>query len=327
MIITEIKEVSLYRSGAYITRIGNVDLHAGKQTITIEGLTSTLEPSTLSVGLSDKVKGSNIRVEQLSAEDAKERKKELQSKLERIRKAIEVRNVQIDVLQGNTDFTSSDKLDLKDMADYIDALPERIEKIYRQIQDLKDEEAELAKQLKEKEKQLKAYLVKVDLETESDGSYPIQLRYYEYTASWNPFYEIHTAQDDQVSIRLKGKVRQNTIEDWKGVSLNWYLHYGSGDNIKDLRHVNELFDILQTVYPNVQVDSHDDRMEIIVDNFVDYIHMKELDPDAIQVSWSGAHNYLLSGLGFQEENKSHFRRAAQQCGYTIRGYVLQFDIK
>ena len=47
MIITEIKEVSLYRSGAYITRIGNVDLHAGKQTITIEGLTSTLEPSTL----------------------------------------------------------------------------------------------------------------------------------------------------------------------------------------------------------------------------------------------------------------------------------------
>ena len=222
MIITEIKEVSLYRSGAYITRIGNVDLHAGKQTITIEGLTSTLEPSTLSVGLSDKVKGSNIRVEQLSAEDAKERKKELQSKLERIRKAIEVRNVQIDVLQGNTDFTSSDKLDLKDMADYIDALPERIEKIYRQIQDLKDEEAELAKQLKEKEKQLNAYLVKVDLETESDGSYPIQLRYYEYAASWNPFYEIHTTQDDQVSIRLKGKVRQNSIEDWKGVSLKLF---------------------------------------------------------------------------------------------------------
>ena len=116
-------------------------------------------------------------------------------------------------------------------------------------------------------------------------------------------------------------------EDWRGVFLSWYLHYGLGDNIKDLRCVNELFNILQTIYPNVQVDSHDARMEIIVDNFVDYIHIRERDPDTITVGWSGAHDYLLSGLGFQEENKSHFRRAAQQCGYKIKGPVLQFNIK
>ena len=116
-------------------------------------------------------------------------------------------------------------------------------------------------------------------------------------------------------------------EDWRGVFLSWYLHFGSGDNIKDLRYINELFDILQTVYPTIQADSHDDRVEIIVDNFVDYIHIKERDPDAIKVSWSGAHDYLLSGLGFLEENKSHFIKAAEQCGYKIKGYVLQFDIK
>ena len=132
---------------------------------------------------------------------------------------------------------------------------------------------------------------------------------------------------DHVKRFIEDNIEFIEEEDWRGVFLSWYLHYGSGDNIKDLRYVNELFDILQTIYPNVQVDSHDDRMEIIVDNFVDYIHMKENDPDAIKVSWSGAHNYLLSGLGFQEENKSHFRRAAQQCGYRIKGYVLQFDIK
>ena len=116
-------------------------------------------------------------------------------------------------------------------------------------------------------------------------------------------------------------------QDWRGVFLSWYLHWGSGNNTQDLNYVNELFDILQIVYPNVQVDSHDDRMEIIVDQFVDYIHMKENDPDAMEVKWSRANDYLQSGLGFQEENKSHFRRAAQQCGYIIRGHILQFDIK
>lgn len=115
-------------------------------------------------------------------------------------------------------------------------------------------------------------------------------------------------------------------EDWRGVFLSWYLHFGLGDNIKDLKYINELFDILQTVYPNVQVDSYDDRMEIIVDNFVDYIHMKENDADAVKVTWTGAHDYLLSGLGFQEENKSHFRTAAKQCGYTVRELLI-FNIR
>ena len=110
--------------------------------------------------------------------------------------------------------------------------------------------------------------------------------------------------------------------DWRGVFLSWYLHFGSGDNIKDLRYIYELFDVLQTVYPNVQLDSHDARMEIIVDNFVDYIHIRERDPNATQIKWSGAHDYLLSGLGFHEENKSHFRTAAKQCGYILGALLI-----
>ena len=116
-------------------------------------------------------------------------------------------------------------------------------------------------------------------------------------------------------------------EDWRGVFLSWYLHYGSGNNVQDLKYVNELFNVLEQAFPNVKTDSHDDRMEIIVDNFVDYIHMKESDPNVTRIQWGGGSDYLLSGLGFQEENKSHFRTAAKQCGYIIKGPLLVFNIR
>ena len=54
---SSIREVSLYRNGAFITSIANCDLEAGKQTVEISGLTESLNPDTISVsvpaGLSD----------------------------------------------------------------------------------------------------------------------------------------------------------------------------------------------------------------------------------------------------------------------------------
>lgn len=132
---------------------------------------------------------------------------------------------------------------------------------------------------------------------------------------------------NHVKLFIEENIEAIEKEDWRGVFLSWYLHWGYGANMIDTGHVNELFTILEHIYPNIKIDSHDARMEIIVDNFIDYIHIKEIDPNVSSVSWGGAHDYLLSGLGFGEENKSHFRRAAQQCGYTIKGNLLYFEIR
>ena len=77
MNVTQIKEVSVYRSGAYITRFGLFGLKEGKQTILIEGLSESLDPSTLTVSLNKDVSGSNIHVERYTPEKQNEIRKEI----------------------------------------------------------------------------------------------------------------------------------------------------------------------------------------------------------------------------------------------------------
>ena len=225
MIITDIREVSLYRNGAYITRYGNIPLKKGKQCVAIEGLTPTLDPSTLTVALSGKVSGSNIRVNVPDLETRNELKKDLLRQIEETEQKIAVRNSQIEILNLNTDFTKKENISLSEMEHYIDALPEKIEKIRKEITGLNDQLTALRKQLKEKEKKDSSYIAMIDMECEEDGDYPIRLRYYERNASWDPFYEIHTKEDETLSLRLKAKIRQGTIEDWKGISFRLF----SGD--------------------------------------------------------------------------------------------------
>ncbi len=222
MVHTDIREAALYRNGAFITRTAMLDLKKGKQTITIDGLTSTLDPSTLSVSVSREVFGSNVQTRRLSADEQNELKKDILHKLERIHNRIAARNSQIEIYKLNTDFTQKENISLADMGDYIAALPDKIEKIQEEIQDLEDEEKQLEKELEERNREILAYRVDVDLECEKDGSYPISLRYFEQNASWYPLYEIHTKEDECLSICLKAKIAQHTIEDWNQIRLSLF---------------------------------------------------------------------------------------------------------
>ena len=222
MIHTDIREVALYRGGAYITRTASVDLHQGKQTITIEGLTPTLDPSTISVSVSERVKGSNVQTRRLSGDEQEELRKELRRSLEQIENRIAIRNSQIEIYNRNTDFTQKENISLSDMGDYIAALPEKIEKIQEEIQELEEEKKKLRKKLDDKNRELQAYRVDVDLECEEDGSYPVSLRYFDPNATGSPPSEIHTREDDSLTIRLKARIAQHTIEDWNQVALRLF---------------------------------------------------------------------------------------------------------
>ncbi len=219
---TDIKEVSVYRNGAYITRLGHFDLKEGKQTLTIEGLSQTLDPSTLTVSLNSQVSGSNIHVEHYTPEKQNEIKKQILDSLKKVQRQIQTRNDQIEILKKNTDFSSRENISLKDMSEYIDVLPERIEKIYDEISDLEEEEKRLQKKLEEKQKEARSYIVKIDLETKKEGNYPLQLRYFERNVFWNPSYEIRAQENEEVSILLKAQVCQNTNEEWKDVKVSLF---------------------------------------------------------------------------------------------------------
>ncbi len=220
--ITNIKEAAIYRSGCYVKRAGSVGLKKGRQTIRIEGLTPTLDPSTVAVSLPGQVSGSNVNVERLSQEQQKEALKDLQRQLDKVREKIQTRNEQIEMLKTNTDFSAKENISVKEMSEFIDALPEKLEVIRDEIAKLSDEEETLAKQLKEKQDAAKSYCVRVDVEAPEDGTYPIELRYFEKNASWHPLYEIHTEEEDRLTVKLKAMIRQKTIEDWNGVALKLF---------------------------------------------------------------------------------------------------------
>jgi uncharacterized protein (TIGR02231 family) len=306
MITTEIKEVSLYRNGAYITRQGSVDLRKGKETITVEGLSGSLDPSTLTVSLSTKVRGSNVRPYRRTVEEQNEIKKALLDELKRVQDKITVYSDQIEILKKNTDFTSKENISLKDMSEYIDALPGKISEVNETIHGLQEEEKRIRKALEDKNRECQAYLVDVDLECETDGTYPIALRYYENNASWTPFYEIRTGEEEKAAIYLKASLRQDTAADWKQIRLK--LFTGDPSISADIpvlspQHLSFYQPMLYGSAPAFRTMNASAKMSMAMEDTAE-MAMEEADEEMVEVRYDQAEaslndtmmEYDLNGL-------------------------------
>lgn len=220
MIKTDVKEVSLYRSGAFVKRYGTLDLKEGKQTAVIECNSDSIDPTTVRMSLPADVTGTNVQVELLNNDQKYELLHELQQQITDLTKKIETRTTQLELWTTNADFSNKESLSIADMSEYIEKLPERLEKIQKEITDLELQKTQLNKQLTQKKRDANCYVVTVDVEAAKSGKYPVEIRYFEHSANWNPVYEIHTEDDnDTLSIRLKGEISQGTNENWKQVKV------------------------------------------------------------------------------------------------------------
>jgi len=52
------------------------------------------------------------------------------------------------------------------------------------------------------------------------GLYDFELKFFESAAGWNPVYEVHSDGASDLEIRMRGKIYQNTLEDWKGTEIS-----------------------------------------------------------------------------------------------------------
>ena len=219
---SSVKEIAVYRNGCFISRTGTVKLQKGRHSVVFDTLPQTLDPSTLTLSLPENLSGSNVQVEFLDEEKRDEILADLNRQIKTVRNRIEAKNSQIEMWKSNADFSSRQSLDIEEMSSYIEKLPERLEKIYLEINDLEEELKDLQKQLKEKEKEANTVLVKADVEAGEDGEYPFAVRYLDHNAGWYPAYEIHTSEDNDLNILLKGKITQNTSEDLSQVKVRLY---------------------------------------------------------------------------------------------------------
>ena len=217
---TQVKEVTVYRNGVFVKRRGTVELKKGKQTITIEDLPSTLDRSTVRLALSAGVTGNNIQVLVLNNEQKNERTAEIRNKISRVENMLKVRQNQIELLNRNADFTGKENINVKEVVSYISILPQYLEKVYDEIDSLNEEKKGLNKELTELNKKNNCFLLTADCDAVEDGTYVVEVRYYDHSVWWNPVYEIYTSDDDEsMNVKLKAEIGQNTIENWEQVKV------------------------------------------------------------------------------------------------------------
>ncbi len=115
-----------------------------------------------------------------------------------------------------------ENLSIDFMKQYLEYAPSQASELRRQLHACEEEERNLNRQLTEwREAHENALgVIELDVQAEADGEYLFGLTYYDLSAGWTPFYDIHVdSLENPVQVFLKGKVTQNTGEDWKNTEI------------------------------------------------------------------------------------------------------------
>ena len=220
MVSTEIKEVQIFKNGCTITRVGSVHLKEGTQKIRISGLPESVINDSVRLSVTEGVSGSNVQVLGLSKEEKEEITLELSEKIAELETSINLKENLCELWSTNADFSGRDGISIVDMTQYLEMIPERLEKLQKEIKEQNKELKKLREELQKKQKEANKSYVSADVIAEKEGDYPIQIKFFANCANWYPKYELHTDdENEEILIRLKACVNQNTDEDWKQVKV------------------------------------------------------------------------------------------------------------
>lgn len=132
---------------------------------------------------------------------------------------------------------------------------------------------------------------------------------------------------DHVKKFIEENIDAIDAQDWRGVFLSWYLHYGDYVDI-DQQNIKELFEVLSQAYEHVKNNSFHARAEIITDAMEDYINIAVNNPKNKVVTFSGVVSSLNSRLGIEIEGlRLFFRKAAKNCGFEVPLNKMHFEVR
>ncbi|MBO4838968.1 MAG: mucoidy inhibitor MuiA family protein [Lachnospiraceae bacterium] len=221
---TRITSVSVYRSGCIITRTAEVELEQGTQTVQLRGPGPAADPQSLRLSVPENVQGANVQMDYLTEEQKKEILKELAKKQDKVTRSIKDTEEQIALWKQNADFSAKESISLADMTAFLEQLPERLAALQDRRDALLEEQEALKKEREKLTEQNNKPFVSVELTAPAAGRYPVELRYKDESAAWEPSYELHTQDEDsgRLLLRLRARIAQDTGEDWKQASLTLF---------------------------------------------------------------------------------------------------------
>ena len=221
MISSTVKAVRFYRRGFAVEAEGQMKLEKGRQTVRIADIVSGIDDSTIRLFLPEGIYGSNVQLRYLDEEEKKKTVSKIEEEIEKVNSKIGIYEKMNEVWLNNADF--SQKENIASMAEYMEKLPLKLEETANKISELRKQLEELNKKLEEETKKANLPFVTVDVETENETECPFRLNYYCNNAYWQPEYELHTDEDNnEITIRLKARIRQNTTTDLKDVKVSLY---------------------------------------------------------------------------------------------------------
>ena len=219
-LFTQVKTVNVFRNGAEVVRTGKTELSEGSQTLYVHGLTNSALTDTARLYMEEGISCANLRFAPADQENT--RSKELEEEIALVEKQIEVREMQIGLWQNNGDFTAHNSVSATEIQDYIEKLPERMEKLNKEILELRKKITDLQKEMEEEIGKEKLPVLIADVTADRAGTFQAELHYYEIAAGWNPVYEIRSETEEDVEIKMRGEIKENTAEDWKDVKVSLF---------------------------------------------------------------------------------------------------------
>jgi uncharacterized protein (TIGR02231 family) len=248
---TTVRDISLFRDGALVTRQGNITVPAGKSTIRFNQLPTHVDPTALQADFINQPNGliRNAKIYIPENPDDDKTVKKLQETLDTAKKERELNlRVRSEAL-ANINFANSmrasfskefgkinegESLTLAQAKELAEFVSQTQEAAYLQTDAVDKEIKEIDERIKKIEKDLNkatetvrllASIAEVKVEMAEAGEIEIALSYLVNSARWVPRYELRAKPDEKVlDFGYFASVWQNTGEDWTNVSLSLHTN-------------------------------------------------------------------------------------------------------
>lgn len=259
---TNIEEVTVFLSGAHITRNGQINISPGRSTLIIRSLSPHLDDKSIQVKATGNftIVSVNHRLNYLNELKRSQTTDSLHHELDRINQRMtkqqsrkSVLHEKMSVLNTNKDLSSENSgpslTQLKQALDFYDLqltnIKEEEIQIDQEIQRLKDLVAKIQNQIYDVNQQIDLPTGEIEIRVESEASVSgeFEISYFVQNAGWYPKYDLRVESIEKpIQLHYKAELYQNTGVDWNEVKLKfsngdprqsgvapvlntWYLNY------------------------------------------------------------------------------------------------------
>jgi len=235
---SEVKEVTVFLTGAEETRTAKTTIKEGNSTLRFTDLPAQIDPNSIRVdGISDfTILSINFVQNYLSSKEEEGEIKIITDRLDslQLRSGMIAREKSLlheekSMMQANNRLTNNNGLVIEDLVVIADYYAERYNEIEYRLVEIQQEETKIYTATSNVNKQLQEMRysknkatgeVLVTINAKKSAATDLRISYYTQSAGWRPFYDVRSSETTgPVNLSYKAHVYQTTGTDWENVKL------------------------------------------------------------------------------------------------------------